>query len=96
VGLEYFPFGDASERAFLFESGLPINWQLSADWHQADAIVNSIGTPISSKLFPLNYLRSDSTCFTTWHGDCFSIAAALTSKLDWHHRWVRNSLRSYS
>ena len=84
MGLEYFSFGDAIEPAFLSEAGLPISRQLSADWHQGDATVNSNGTPISCKLFPLNYLRSDSPCLTTWHGDCSLAAAGLTSKLDWH------------
>jgi hypothetical protein len=84
VGLEYFPFGDAIEPALLSEAGLPIRWQLSADWHPVDATVNSIGPPISCKLFPLNYLRSDFPGLATWHGDCFRISAARTSKLDWH------------
>jgi hypothetical protein len=84
VGLKYFPFGDAFEHAFVSEAGLSISWQLSAHWHRGDATVNSIGIPISCKLSLLNYLRSDCPCLAPWHGDCFSIAAARTLKLDWH------------
>jgi len=85
VGLKYFPFGGAFERAFVSEAGLPISWQLSAHWHQDVATVNSVSTPISCKLFPLNYLRTDWPCLAPWHGDCFLIAAARTLKLDWDH-----------